>query len=86
LKKQRQIINELEENQNEKKRQFKFEFKLVDDHKEFENFENLDPENVDIDFINKILPNSTNNDLLAKIKQQLQPMDGEMSASAAKRK
>lgn len=86
LKKLRQQLNELEENHNEKKRQFKFEFKLMDDHKEFENFENLDPENVDIEFINKVLPNSTDNDLFAKIKKQLNPTENDNLGASVKRK
>lgn len=43
LNKQRTIVNELEENLNEKKRKFKFDIKLVDERKNLEDIDNLDP-------------------------------------------
>lgn len=59
----RTIVNELEENLNEKKRKFKYEIRLDHEMKELQNIENLDPANVDIEIIDKIgiqLPNDDN--------------------------
>lgn len=45
------IVNELDENLNEKKRKLKYEIKLDNEHKQLQNFENLDPANIDADMI-----------------------------------
>lgn len=54
LNKLRTIVNELEENLNEKKRKFKYEIRLDHEMKELQNIENLDPANVDLEIIDKM--------------------------------
>ena len=60
LKKLRTIVNELEEDLNEKKRNLKYEIMLDNDMINIKQLEVLDPANVDIDIIDKVgiqLPN-----------------------------
>ena len=46
-------MNECEENFNEKKKKYKYEIRLVDEYKQLENIENLDPANVDLEVMEK---------------------------------
>ena len=54
MNRQRTIVNELEENLNEKKKKFKYEIMLVDERKKLEVIGNLDPENVDIEIMEEV--------------------------------
>ena len=48
LNKQRTIVNEIEENLNEKKKKFKYDIMLLDERKIIDDLEEkIDPENVD---------------------------------------
>lgn len=68
-------MNEYEENLNEKKKKFKYEIRLADEHKQLENIENLDPSNIEIDIIEKAginLPkNTTENEVYERLKNDL---------------
>eukprot|EP00347_Sterkiella_histriomuscorum_P019409 403341733 len=73
LNKLRQIVNELEENLNEKKRKFKYEIRLANELDQLKNIEELDPENVDLELIEEIGIQLPKEDSIAidKLKEQI---------------
>eukprot|EP00349_Pseudokeronopsis_sp_Brazil_P002229 CAMPEP_0202963362 /NCGR_PEP_ID=MMETSP1396-20130829/7352_1 /ASSEMBLY_ACC=CAM_ASM_000872 /TAXON_ID= /ORGANISM="Pseudokeronopsis sp., Strain Brazil" /LENGTH=134 /DNA_ID=CAMNT_0049684507 /DNA_START=114 /DNA_END=518 /DNA_ORIENTATION=+ len=57
----RVLVNEWEENVNEKKKKFKYEIQLNEELKKLQDIENIDPENVDVEVFEKAgiqLPNA----------------------------
>ena len=66
-------MNEFEEHFNEKKKKFKYEIRLVDEHKQLENIQSLDPANVDAKIMEKVgihIP-SAGNEVLNKFRDQM---------------
>lgn len=63
-------MNEFEEHFNEKKKKFKYEIRIHDEHKELENIQNLDPENINAEIIERVgisIPHSSS-EVLNKIR------------------
>lgn len=83
LKRLRSIVNELEENLNEKNRKFKYEIRLDDEMKQLEDIENLDPANVDIEMMDKFGIQLPNDDNLA-LKHLKDTLKTQMSSNIAK--
>ena len=66
----RSVVNEFEEHFNEKKKKFKYEIRIHDEHKELENIQNLDPANIDVEIIERAgisIPHASS-DVLNKIR------------------
>lgn len=64
-------MNELEENFNEKKKKFKYEIRIHDEHQHLEDIQDLDPANIDVEIIEKAgisIPHSSS-DVLNKIRE-----------------
>ena len=69
-------MNEFEEHFNEKKKKFKYEIRIHDEHQQLEDIQDLDPANIDVEVMERAgisLPNASS-DVLNKVREDKNKM------------